>query len=1027
LKNFILPNIKDKETFKTFVLDLFCNIDEKQFDFVHRNQYAYYCNFDTIVFIIFLDEGLSAKQISKTLNQFGDDIDNEFKNSQSKKFYVLTNSIESCDYFEKLDNIKVEFWSWIKISIKSLSYQSLLNKYFNQLYTLNTNYEINSIESIGNNNILLQGINNSNINIVNPFNFQQFEHLLEKFISLKKSVDLIQKQNNEEIITLLKRIFDKLDPDYSEKWNSYSKKIKDNYLEGQVFDEKEVKLSNIYVEPYFKIFNTCFKSDDERINYKDDKGFVDLTYFLKEENYTINKFLVSEIKETIKNEDLTLSKLQLRKHPKITLLFGSPGQGKSSFSKRLAYDLINAIDNYKIVFIKLRDITATQDFINNPIKEIKNRLLNELNLNSEKLDFTETILILDGLDELWMQENMSFNNIDDICDKLIKESLNNIPYIVLTSRTGYIDLKKINNENILILHLKEFDLDLQIEWLNKYKLKRPDCWLKPKHLSDLIDESEKMKDIVELIKQPIILYFIANTSEEIISTKQRTQIYDNLFNQLIHRKYDKDPQNESGILDIHRKANINTEILRILIREIAFALFQNNNNYIDQKTLLNINFVKEYIAKIIGKEKEEIDGKKLRDALRGVMMSFHLAPNIEKAAKEENYAIEFLHDSLYEFLASEKIYYTFIDKFKPISQNEYKIDTWKSALDLMTELFAKKRIKKEMIDFIVEFINNEDATLKQNIFNRLMLFLPDLFENDFFSITNFNKIRPIDLSLNTFYGFAIFFSHSISTKYYLTDKIKDRIIFYLQLDYYYNLKLDSLFFDSFIWFTYYGYNVETSSYNWQNAKITNPSGYDLLFLSHPDNTRYLAYYKDSLSLKPNNFSEFFANIFNFYSKHIKGQLLLFHRKNGIFAQIDPISKNPFEFLSVLKTQYFDNKLIFNENYKGNNFIEFIISETKFIRCDFSILQFVETTMNESMFSDCNFSQCLFKNSTKNESKFKKCNLSESHWDNTNINETKFDDCNLSNVKMYSATINESKLDYCQFSGIQVTDSSMSSV
>ena len=86
----------------------------------------------------------------------------------------------------------------------------------------------------------------------------------------------------------------------------------------------------IYIEPGYAIHRNCFEEKDSRLKKEErtnDKGFVSV------EGLSVHDFTYQFIQGEIDN------KLK-SKNAKILFLLGYPGQGKSSFCKKLLNDCI---------------------------------------------------------------------------------------------------------------------------------------------------------------------------------------------------------------------------------------------------------------------------------------------------------------------------------------------------------------------------------------------------------------------------------------------------------------------------------------------------------------------------------------------------------------------------------------------------------------------------------------------------------------------------------------------------------------
>ena len=237
-------------------------------------------------------------------------------------------------------------------------------------------------------------------------------------------------------------------------------------------DQRGLTLQNLYVKPHFKIHKYCFKDTDERNRYdyyQDDNGFVDIDYPYKSIHEFLHQTLLGSNPLKLKNAS-----------PQMIFLLGYPGQGKTSFCKKLLYDTYShdlPLDK-DIFLVKFRNISRVSELINNPFSVLSDSIseLVEDKVSENKLK--ESILLLDGLDELYMKENLRRVEIDDLVKNFLWE-IKTYPElkVIITSRYGYLDLNKLKERNVLICQLEELNTKQQKKWLSNYKAYHPECVL----------------------------------------------------------------------------------------------------------------------------------------------------------------------------------------------------------------------------------------------------------------------------------------------------------------------------------------------------------------------------------------------------------------------------------------------------------------------------------------------------------------------------------------------------------------------
>jgi len=190
-----------------------------------------------------------------------------------------------------------------------------------------------------------------------------------------------------------------------EKRQAYYQKIRKHYRE-KVMNHPTMELANIYLEPDFKVSKRNLPKGD----YSADRdGFVPLPYqgnHLHE--YLKNYFLYG---------NHGFNEIQIdAEQSRLLLLLGQPGQGKTSFCYRTIYDLLPFWEaNKELIFLKLNRLKDPRQFLKTPFDQL------EEHFQEENFDYKNGLLILDGLDELYMSEGLTKAEITDFFNVMSKE------------------------------------------------------------------------------------------------------------------------------------------------------------------------------------------------------------------------------------------------------------------------------------------------------------------------------------------------------------------------------------------------------------------------------------------------------------------------------------------------------------------------------------------------------------------------------------------------------------------------------
>jgi len=514
----------------------------------------------------------------------------------------------------------------------------------------------------------------------------------------------------------------------------YLARLRSMYQEVVLNDPKGMTLADIYVEPFYGVHRYCFKEKDERITKHSNKPF-----------FGFDTSLHNDLLRLLNQENcLDLD----AKKPGLILLLGYPGQGKTSFCKRLIYDLTGAsflaFDN--IYFVRLRNVANPADLANNALKVIQTEIEDEG--DAPPINWNNSLLILDGLDELNIKEGFQGGKIDDICKSLEQACEKYLGLrIVLSSRYGYVDLDAFKKRNITILRLEEFSKDQQKNWLRKYRAERfhPESPLN----DDKLEEYHKHDSIKELLGQAILLHMIASLDEDASNKPNRAAIYNSVFNQLIERAWDK------GQIGILNDIGLDQKTLRYALQDLAHAIFMSRKGYLRRTDLEKLHKVQ------VIKTKLKINNRSEDLLWRTVMVAFYLSDKIKDrndldGSDHSTHGLEFLHKSLYEYLCAEKIWRDVKNAFLSTTPDkEWVLNEGYEALKLTYIIFSARVMNQEVHDYLIEIVNNQiNSREREILINRIGSFLPYCLERHFLYNFNSNIEKfPFEKAIATFRGY----------------------------------------------------------------------------------------------------------------------------------------------------------------------------------------------------------------------------------------------------------------------------------
>lgn len=723
---------------------------------------------------------------------------------------------------------------------------------------------------------------------------------------------------------------------FKEKHRNYDKTIYEDKISKEftniVFnDPKALTLKDLYIKPNFRIHKNCFYEDDKKVKelaYRDTK-------FIECSEDDIHKFILKTLNA---QNDLGLD----RKEINTIFISGFPGQGKSSFVKRFVYDVINGITPLEkdVVLIKLKDLKNYQSLKNGNIEKV---IKDNIDYKVEDLD--SYIVVLDGLDELYMKSGLKLEDIDEICGKLSELNATTI----VTTRHHYANFDKLNESNVLVLELKELSLEQQVKWLDKYRQTYPDKKLSKDILEELHNKKINNNHITELINQPILLHMIAEMDIEDIQEFDKSKLYERFFDILIERNWEKTQHPLVGGIQKEKYK----KLLRNMLQELAYKIFISDHEYIHK-----INFEELDSVKRLKSELVKVQNNSLQDGLKGVMIAFYFQ-EIHKNSKDknkeldENYAIEFLHKSLMEYMVAEYIFKE-IKRFigKDSYTEEYSLSSNEEAINLIDKLFSNKFLSNEIVYNLVEIIKNEVLTdEKEELAKRLIFFLNYFLDKGFSK--KCDDRNTLIVLMNNFYGYWTIISN---LKEGIFDKLpRQGYLVYLikiikDLNHKARIDLSESVFN----------NKNLSHINFENINLNNCSFIDsrLEHISFPSHnyTWQDNYNKIDFGRTKINYQKFQKSIFN-NSKF-----------SSVIVENTIIEECEFSSCSFYGNNFFNTEVI--KSYFNNSEFSFVeMKDCKFFDISFNRVSFKpsydELTGDTRLcrFENIEFINCKFDNST----------------------------------------------------------------
>ncbi len=582
------------------------------------------------------------------------------------------------------------------------------------------------------------------------FAYQVSMQLLKEQKNYESLLDYCKSEHNKEAQEKLARLH-------------YKAELKKKYHQ-PALGEKLVALSDVYIEPGFLVYEKAI-GKERLMEMRNDPEWQPQTHFFEIEysgsihNYLLNHFIPKQQSKEI-NHKLEEGKLMV--------LLGQPGHGKSSFCYRSIHDLLKDPNFHgNAFFLRLQD--ADKTILDVGIEEMA-KLLPE----SQAIGFTDwvdskhgqpNLLFLDGLDEFFMSQSPTDEEVVRFlrnCKKLVER--NEHLYIIITSRFNYVETSKLHQEECLVLKLDVLNVEQQKTLVRNFvaKWQEDGCTLTEEQIEH-INQDRSQQHIKELIELPILLQMVLMAKVPLEETASRATIYDQLFDQVLQRKWDDNKRLKKYVQD---DSDFRPEHLREYLAFLAFKTFQGKKGYLRKSQVVEYKETKQFAKDYL---KAGNDGQSMKQVLKDILTSFYLQESQKQpgdqpeADKEYNYVIEFMHKSLYEYLACEHIWQNTLDFFlETDKRGKIKTRSLEEVQKQIQETFATIRHTSETVEYMKEIIASKTAQHRA-LAEQMGTHFPGLLEEGFIFSYQANaqpeeiRFKPEQLVLNAFHSYWLIF------------------------------------------------------------------------------------------------------------------------------------------------------------------------------------------------------------------------------------------------------------------------------
>lgn len=504
------------------------------------------------------------------------------------------------------------------------------------------------------------------------------------------------------------------------KRKRYFAQLREQYFRPSL-GQQDVALSDIYIDPDFLVLDRLLSGANCDVPKKQSENrspFLPTAYPSSIHDYVLEYFMKQRKSKHLGCEE---------ERSRMMVLLGQPGHGKSSFCYRTAYDLLSREDfNGTVYFIRLCEVGKA--VLQDPKSEYL-RLLRREGVDPAT-DWANAVapslLLLDGLDELCMAQSLSDADVIELlqaCMEMVKDHQQ--LFIIITSRFNYLPSDRLQRSNALVLSLATLNLTQQRMLIDKYNQRKGEVSKLDAEFLCIVNQGHSYDHIKELIELPILLQMVLIAGIDLRAVNSRAAIYGELFTQVLNRKWDQD-----GRLRKYADDNdFQPEHLRAYLAFLAFKIYQSPYAYLNRTQINNYPeteaFKREFLTGSDGAEGMD-------NLLKDVLTSFYLQEKHKLAEDEEEetrkaaYAIEFLHKSLYEYLACEHIWQKIKGYFlKSDGKSEYH--RFAVVGEHLQRLLAHTRLSREMLGYLEEIIS-ADTDCHAALQRAMLHTLPDMLE-----------------------------------------------------------------------------------------------------------------------------------------------------------------------------------------------------------------------------------------------------------------------------------------------------------
>lgn len=342
------------------------------------------------------------------------------------------------------------------------------------------------------------------------------------------------------------------------------------------------------------------------------------------------------------------------------LIEGEAGMGKSSMVMEIAdkYSKGLLFSGEVVYFIPGKDLRRSEG---DPIEDIQQYLMFQFNIED---DLHHAIIFLDAYDEISYVSESTDNNNRYL--RKILEYINYFRYLIITSRTGYIEKNGMKRASLL-----KFNAEQREEFIARYNRCSREA-VSNDYIKKLADASVEIENILGI---PMLLYMILVNHIDPDGVNDRYTLYRKVFG----------TKEQPGA--IQRSRNITGSLwgdLFELACRIAHLMYKHNNLYAERSEIESL-----------------INGMKLDSETENILknrfgIEIYLAGN-------QDQLFTYIHKSIYDFFASNYICLHLKETFRHYLYSSLDINTVISDLN---EIYNAETFSSDIMEYIMQCVKD---------------------------------------------------------------------------------------------------------------------------------------------------------------------------------------------------------------------------------------------------------------------------------------------------------------------------------